>query len=117
MGGEIKLSLDLELAEKEKVHAHILQASAHYGDPLTGETQEERSGRLFFENFMAPNYVSNHINGVMSVDEYGMPPKIKEPFFPKPLPPVMKKDADNFDKNQHKFQMERMEEFDVGFGE
>lgn len=69
-GGEIKLSPDLELDEKEKVHAHILQASAHYGDPLTGETREERSGRAFFD-FFQPDFIREHLSQIFSYNGEG----------------------------------------------
>ena len=59
MGGEIKLSPDLELAERQKVHDYVLQAVAHYGDPLTGETQEDRLSRASLE-FLQSDFIREH---------------------------------------------------------
>ena len=53
-----------------RIHEHILQAKAYYGDPLTGETQEERSGRAFFD-FFQPDFIRDHFEGIFKNLEGG----------------------------------------------
>ena len=63
MGREIKLSPDAELAETEKVHEHILQAAAHYGNPLTGENLEDLLGRDFIQKHLSLIFGTNLVGG------------------------------------------------------